>query len=840
MRKLLVTRGAQGAGKTHFAHTLRLHDHVLSADAIRQITAAPVLTVSGRFGTSQDHDARVWKQLMQLCDERMGRGELLIVDATHPNAKAFEPYLELAHKHRYELRCVDFAGVPLERCLKQNRLRDDPWFVPEGVIKKTWAACADPELISAIAALGVESIPWREDLGHVDEVQAWLDEPILDLSSYAAVVHIGDLQGCFTPLRMLLDPTEEDGGIRAENFYIFIGDLCDRGDENAEVVQFALQHMHEDNVVFLWGNHEEHLHRWARGLDPVSTEFDERTRPQLEAGGITPAMLDPLCDRLRDVVRYTFRGHRVMACHAGMSTVPKMPARVSSRQWANGVGFYAEAIDPIFTERAPEGWVQVHGHRNIHSLPTRAAERSFNLEGKVEFGGDLRVVVLDGMGWHERAIRNPVFRPIQKVVAAGKLRHAKSHPQWVTADMADAPAEGAEMLPVLRAHPLIYERPSSSVPHISAFNFTREAFFDAAWDETNVRARGLFLDNETGRILARSYDKFFNLGERPETQLDAICERFVFPVDVWLKENGYLGIVGFDHRTQELVFTSKSSLESDFAGWLKTRVEETLGEGGLQTLRRYVRDAQASLVFEVVEPVHDPHIVAYDAPVLVLLDVVRRAEKFERMDYDRLQKLGQWLGFQVKQRAARLPSERALRGYLGQALEDDERQVEGYVLEDAAGAQVKIKLPYYQFWKRMRSLKDRVLKTRGSNQPLQRDLSDPRVAAFHAWLTECSDETLKLGIVELRAMYLDGHVPPPRIGEAKPDPKVRGFERALEGLEGEALKPATAEKLLEKALAHDGILAMLRERPERVALVLACPEGDTRTEAAERLNVDVA
>jgi hypothetical protein len=33
---------------------------------------------------------------------------------------------------------------------------------------------------------------------------------------------------------------------------------------------------------------------------------------------------------------------------------------------------------------------------------------------------------------------------------------------------------------------------------------------------------------------------------------------------------------------------------------------------------------------------------------------------------------------------------------------------------------------------------------------------------------------------------------------------------------------------------------MLRDRPERVALVLACPEGDTRTEAAERLNVDVA
>ncbi len=119
---------------------------MLSADAIRQITAAPVLTVSGRYGTSQDHDARVWKQLFQLCDERMGRGELLILDATHPNAKAFEGYVALAHKHRYEIRCVDFAGVPLERCLAQNRLREDQWFVPEAVVRKTWAACVEGEV----------------------------------------------------------------------------------------------------------------------------------------------------------------------------------------------------------------------------------------------------------------------------------------------------------------------------------------------------------------------------------------------------------------------------------------------------------------------------------------------------------------------------------------------------------------------------------------------------------------------------------------------------------------------------------------------------------------------
>ena len=53
----------------------------------------------------------------------------------------------------------------------------------------------------------------------------------------------------------------------------------------------------------------------------------------------------------------------------------------------------------------------------------------------------------------------------------------------------------------------------SGVPGVVACNFTRKAFYKGAWDEQTVRARGLFLDKNTGAVVARGYDKFFNVGQ---------------------------------------------------------------------------------------------------------------------------------------------------------------------------------------------------------------------------------------------------------------------------------------------------------------------------------------
>ncbi|HJL44967.1 MAG TPA: RNA ligase, partial [Polyangiaceae bacterium LLY-WYZ-15_(1-7)] len=558
MRRLIVTRGPQGAGKTTFLRQLGLEPWLLSADRLREVHAGPVLTAAGTLGVSQEHDRAVWPELMGHLEARMERGELVCLDATHPKAKSFAPYRALVRRHRYAVRVVDFAPVPLARCLAQNAARPAPHAVPEGVLRATHEACLHGAVPDDFPA-----VPWSEDGAHADAIRAFLDVPVHDLSAYRAVLHVGDLQGCFAPLEALL---EREGGLRDDVFHVFVGDLLDRGVENDAVFRWALEHLDRENVAIVWGNHETHLHRWARGLSGKSDEFDLRTRPQLEAAGFGPADADRLCDALHEVFLYRWKDRRVMVCHAGMSTVPERPALVSGHQWAKGVGYYADPVDALFDAQAPAGWVQVHGHRNVPELPLEAAPRSFNLEGKVEFGGALRALRLDAGGFTPIEVPSRRYRPIHERVAHGTLRDRKLYPRWVAPDMPPAPRLGGEVLEALRAHELVYEKRSTSKPWIAAFNFTRDAFFDRRWDALNTTARGLFVDVEEGLVVARSYDKFFNLGERPETTMGALKERLAWPVTGWVKENGYLGIVGYDAREEALVFASKSSLESDFAG----------------------------------------------------------------------------------------------------------------------------------------------------------------------------------------------------------------------------------------------------------------------------------
>lgn len=745
MRRLILTRGHQGSGKTRFLWAQGLGGYRLSADDIRQVLGSPTLSATGRVGANHDHEARVWALLYETLAERMSRGELVCVDATHRAAGDFDRYLELAKTWGYRVACVDFTAVPLAEALAANAGRDGYAVVPEAVVRKTHAACLEGSVPTS-GVVPVEHIEWTPDDPCGAALRAWLRVPTRDLSDYAAVVHVGDLQGCYAPLADYLR-----GGLRTDAFYVFVGDLCDRGPENDAVVRFALEA--PENVAFLWGNHDRHLHRWAQGLPPLSDEFDLRTRPQLEAAGIGPEDAATLCDRLLEVLPYRWGEQRVLCTHAGLATVPEHLERVSLRQLTHGTGRYTDPVDRRFSELAPAGWTQIHGHRNPLGMPTRAGARSYNLEGQVEHGGQLRIVELDARGFTAVEVPNRVFKPLAQRVADGTAPSARALPDW----LGDAPQVSADQLAALRDHPLVRERQSTSRPHLVSFNFTRDAFYDRAWDDLNVRARGLFVHADTGEVAARAYEKFFNLDERPETTLDGLERHLEFPVDAYVKDNGYLGILGYDRTRDDLLFCSKASPDTDFAHRFADLARQLWPPAAAERIRRYLRDTHSAMAFEVIDPVGDPHIIEYDAPRLVLLDVIHRGLDFARLPYERLKRLGRALDIDLKQHGLRLRDFAALTGWLEAARAPGYRFggafVEGFVLEDQRGFLTKVKLDHYAFWKQMRSLKQRVLKVRGTNAPLRRNLDDPRAQAFHAWCLEQSDEVLERDIIALRRLY---------------------------------------------------------------------------------------
>ena len=450
-------------------------------------------------------------------------------------------------------------------------------------------------------------------------------------------------------------------------------------------------------------------------------------------------------------------------------------------------------------------------------------------------------------------MKNRVFRPFHTRLDERMLPFKRLLPPWVTPEMPATPRLSDAELADLVDHPLVAIKTSETAPHVGSFNFTRDAFFQGAWDEVNIRARGLFVNTDTGEVVARSYDKFFNVGERPETRPEALAESLVFPVTLWLKENGYLGILGYDSATDDLFWTSKSTPDSEFAGWFRELGHTAMSEAILDALRRYLRDTHSALVFEVVDPVRDPHIIAYDEPALYLLECVHRGPGFRVLPHEKLAKLADFLGVQVKRKAMTFDGWAGLSRWMEVATQPgwqyQGRYVEGFVLEDAAGFLTKLKLDYYNFWKRLRSLTDRVRKIRGTNRSLGRDLSDPRVRRFHDWLVQQPDGLLEADIITVRRAWesgelpdgLDPLVPTPPTEDDRATRAFRGKIRSLaDKPAGYTIPTTTADTIVAECLEDDRKLALLADSDVRTAIVLAATPGGDRDELAQRVNVDIA
>lgn len=87
---------------------------------------------------------------------------------------------------------------------------------------------------------------------------------------------------------------------------------------------------------------------------------------------------------------------------------------------------------------------------------------------------------------------------------------------------------------------------------LKIYNYSRDCQFEKKWDEITLAMRGTVLDNE-GNLVAKAYDKFFNIEELPSVPNEGF--------DVYEKLDGSLGI--FFNYNGEWVFASKGSFTSD-------------------------------------------------------------------------------------------------------------------------------------------------------------------------------------------------------------------------------------------------------------------------------------
>ena len=589
MKKIIILRGAQGAGKSTFIKKQGLEGFTLSPDTIRILMGGVVMLPEGRIGINQSNDKRVWEEVERVLDEKMSRGEFIVLDATCQRARDFKMPLYLANKHRYEVYCIDFTFVPMEVSIGRNFKRELYKQVPEEVIRKAYERFAESKVPKGITVL-----PYT-DFENTSLVE-YLNVKAVDLNAYNKIHHIGDLQGCFDPIASYFA-----NGFKDDEYYIFVGDFLDRGIQNGEVIRWLVDEvMERPNVTLIWGNHETHIHRYATGQACISKEFENNTLPQLKKVNFTKHEANRLCSKLVDCFVYDYGQIKCLVTHAGISTIPRHLVLLPSNQFWKGTGNYEYPVDQVFSDNmASSEWIQVHGHRNSKKLPIKATAKSYNLEGEVEFGGHQRIMTLSRDGViNEIEIKNNIFRKEQ---ATAIKKKSQDNEEFKISQLS---------LDNLQNHKFVNCKKFLTYPHITSYNFSRQAFNRGIWDKVSLAARGLFIDKERN-IVARSYNKFFNLEEKHETQFRNLQKNLAFPITLFVKENGFLGLLGYDVITDGLFFTSKSTPESEFALWFKEILMTNINETRIEYLRRTLRDQNISLVFEVNDPVNDPHMIEY-------------------------------------------------------------------------------------------------------------------------------------------------------------------------------------------------------------------------------------
>lgn len=238
---------------------------------------------------------------------------------------------------------------------------------------------------------------------------------------------------------------------------------------------------------------------------------------------------------------------------------------------------------------------------------------------------------------------------------------------------------------------------------VASFNFTNRAFFNSRWNSRTLISRGLFADMDTGKVVARSFDKFFAIGERPETQLDALKKTLKFPLMAYRKENGFLGICAARKGEKNNLFVaSKSTNQGDYAEYFRTILDRTMSDKDQQFFAGILEGLNASAVFEVIDPINDPHIVEYKEAHLVLLALIQNEYEYMPYSYFTLGQIAQVMNLQVKECVGYIANWDDFIKFIEEA--NNEKNIEGYVIEDRTGFMLKIKNDWYKYWKKIRSV----------------------------------------------------------------------------------------------------------------------------------------
>lgn len=698
MKVLILTVGAQGSGKTYTIKKTNLENYSISSDNLRILYSGIFPDGDGGISIYEKDNSYIWTNLIpSILENRFRLGQFTILDST--GLFNLNSITELAKKYGYRIAAVVFDNLSLKECIDNVRKREIGNNISEEVIKDFFMRMKNFKLNGA-------NIYRASDYGTAEnallEACKWdsfyLNET--EFEKYDNIKVIPDLHGEYDVFKKFLE--KENYFKDEKNAYIFAGDLIDRGNKSKELLDYFLYNDIPNNVYFIEGNHDVNLNFFANDIKVNSQEFYKTTYKEIkksftiikqskdennniiEEKILNESELSSYKKKIRNFYKkfrlyyfFTFKGKKFFINHSGIDKMYEhIPASL-----LNGIVTYGYKEDEDtyksyievgnrFKENHSD-IIQVFGHRNVlqeelEDNLCKINDNAYCIENSVEYGEDLIILNLNDLS----AEHYENDREIDNLQDNDNLVRYKYYDT------------------------------------VYSTNFSDRVFYKRLWNEQTIKARGLYRYNDTNEIAGRSYDKFFNYDEVKETKLKSIQKNIKFPVSVYKKYNGYLFLVFLDKTKDELIFATKSSINTKMTSW----AEELLTEENKNFIKEYCKKNNTAFVFECIHLKDSLHPIVYDKSFLVLLDIIYNEENFRKLSYEELSSKEIKEQFLIKERIEifekpekNIDKDDYIKRMLHKYVDNFSIDYEGVIFEDAEGFMVKVKCPFYIIKKALRS-----------------------------------------------------------------------------------------------------------------------------------------
>jgi len=321
---LIALVGASGSGKSTFAKAHFKPTEILSSDYFRGLVSDDE--------SDQGATPAAFESLYFIANKRLDGGRLTVIDATNVQVPARKKIIELARAQNV-LAVAIVLDVPEKTCIERNHQRPDR-NVGLRIIRNHVH-----DLRNSLRRLQKEGFRYIHILDSPEEIDSveivrtklWNDKK--DESGPFDI--IGDVHGCYDELCELLEKlrytvdrsatiaTPPDGR-RA----IFLGDLCDRGPQNAKVLRLAMNMVESGTAFCIPGNHDVKLLKKLRGSETKLSYGLDLTVAELEKE--SPEFIERAINFIDGLVsHYILDGGRLVVAHAGLSE--KLQGRSSGK-----------------------------------------------------------------------------------------------------------------------------------------------------------------------------------------------------------------------------------------------------------------------------------------------------------------------------------------------------------------------------------------------------------------------------------------------------------------------------------------------------------------------------